>query len=118
MGHLPLSVVGETGGQPVIAVDAGPGFDNGREPRPPGGPPLVRAVDESIGILMAQVAEEQVARWRRRSARIAREYMPMKGISRCARHSVVLIPWPALRDSRDKAGKPSLHPDSSCVLLM
>ena len=64
MGHLPLSVVGETGGQPVIAVDAGPGFDNGREPKPPGGPPLIRAVDESIGILMAQVAEEQVARWR------------------------------------------------------
>ena len=26
MGHLPLSVVGETGGQPVIAVDAGPGI--------------------------------------------------------------------------------------------
>lgn len=64
MGHLPLSVVGETGGQPVIAVDVGPGFDNGREPRPPGGPPLVRAVDESIGILMAQLVEEQVARWR------------------------------------------------------
>ncbi len=64
MGHLPLAVVGETGGQPVIAVDAGPGFDNGREPKPPGGPPLVRAVDESIGILMAQVAEDQVARWR------------------------------------------------------
>jgi len=64
MGHLPLSVVGETGGQPVIAVDAGPGFDNGREPKPPGGPPLIRAVDESIGILMAQVAEDQLARWR------------------------------------------------------
>ena len=64
MGHLPLSVVGETGGQPVIAVDVGPGFDNGREPKPPGGPPLVRAVDESIGILMAQLAEEQLARWR------------------------------------------------------
>ena len=26
MGHLPLSVVGETGGQPVIAVDVGPGI--------------------------------------------------------------------------------------------
>ena len=64
MGHLPLSVVGETGGQAVIAVDAGPGFDNGREPKPPGGPPLIRAVDESIGILMAQVAADQVARWR------------------------------------------------------
>ena len=64
MGHLPLAVVGDTGGLPVIAVDVGPGFDNGREPKPPGGPPLVRAVDESIGILMAQLAEDQVARWR------------------------------------------------------
>ena len=64
MGHLPLAVVGDTGGLPVIAVDVGPGFDSGREPRPPGGPPLVRAVDESIGILMAQVTEDQLARWR------------------------------------------------------
>ena len=64
MGHVPLAAVGETDGLPVIAVDVGPGFDNGREPKPPGGPPLVRAVDESIGILMAQVAEDQVARWR------------------------------------------------------
>ena len=70
MGHLPLAAVGETGGLPVIAVDVGPGFDSGREPRPPGGPPLIRAVDESIGILMAQVAEEQVARWRRERGRI------------------------------------------------
>jgi NTE family protein len=64
MGHLPLSVVGETGGLPVVAVDVGPGFDSGREPRPPGGPTLIRAVDESIGILMAQVTEDQLARWR------------------------------------------------------
>ena len=70
MGHLPLAVVGETGGLPVIAVDVGPGFDNGREPKPPGGPPLVRAVDESIGILMAQLAEDQVARWRQERGRI------------------------------------------------
>ncbi len=64
MGHLPLAAVGETGGLPVIAVDVGPGFDNGLEPKPPGGPPLIRAVDESIGILMAQLAVDQVARWR------------------------------------------------------
>lgn len=64
MGHLPLSAVGDTGGLPVIAVDVGPGFDNGREPKPPGGPPLIRAVDESIGILMAQLAQDQVALWR------------------------------------------------------
>ncbi len=64
MGHLPLAVVGDTEGLPVIAVDVGPGFDNGAEPKPPGGPPLIRAVDESIGILMAQLAVDQVARWR------------------------------------------------------
>jgi NTE family protein len=65
VGHLPLAAVGETGGMPVIAVDVGPGLDNGREPRQPGGgPALIRAIDESLGILMAQVTVEQVARWR------------------------------------------------------
>jgi predicted acylesterase/phospholipase RssA len=65
MGHLPLQAVGETGGLPVIAVDVGPGLDNGRDPRPEAaGPALVRAVDESIGILMAQGAADQLARWR------------------------------------------------------
>ena len=65
MGHLPLQAVGETGGLPVIAVDVGPGLDNGRDPRTgAAGPALVRAVDESIGILMAQGAADQLARWR------------------------------------------------------
>lgn len=65
MGHLPLQAVGETGGLPVIAVDVGPGLDNGRDPRTGAtGPALVRAVDESIGILMAQGAADQLARWR------------------------------------------------------
>jgi len=65
MGHLPLSAVGETGGLPVVAIDVGPGLDNGRDPRPPDpGPRLVRAVDESLGILMAQGAADQLARWR------------------------------------------------------
>jgi NTE family protein len=64
MGHLPLAAVGETHGLPVIAVDVGPGLDNGLDPRPPAtGPALVRAVDESLGILMAQGAADQVARW-------------------------------------------------------
>ncbi len=66
IAHLPLDAVGERDGLPVIAIDVGPGLDNGREPRVAGSaPPLVRAVDESIGILMAQGTSEQVARWRR-----------------------------------------------------
>ena len=65
MGHLPLAAVGETDGRLVIAVDVGPGLDNGLDPRPAAtGPALVRAVDESLGILMAQGAADQVARWR------------------------------------------------------
>ncbi len=65
VGHLPLAAIGETDGLPVIAIDVGPAFDNGREPRPvSGSPALLRAVDESIGILMAQVTVEQLARWR------------------------------------------------------
>lgn len=66
LGHLPLDAVGETDGLPVIAIDVGPGFDNGDEPRPAtAGPALVRQVDEAIGLLMAALAREQVARWRR-----------------------------------------------------
>lgn len=66
IAHLPLDAVGDSEGLPVIAIDVGPGLDNGREPRVQGSAPaLVRAVDESIGILMAQGASELIARWRR-----------------------------------------------------
>ena len=66
IAHLPLEAVGERGELPVIAIDVGPGLDNGREPRVAGSaPPLIRAVDESIGILMAQGTSELVARWQR-----------------------------------------------------
>ncbi len=66
LGHLPLDGIGEPGGRPVIAIDAGPSLDDGAPGRPQAqGPALVRYVDESIGILMAQVASEQLQRWRR-----------------------------------------------------
>lgn len=66
LGHLPLDGVGDSAGRPVIAIDAGPSLDDGAPQRPQaGGPALVRYVDEAIGILMAQVASEQVQRWRR-----------------------------------------------------
>lgn len=66
LGHLPLDAVAETGGREVIAIDAGPSLEDGAARRPQGGgPALVRYVDESIGILMAQLAHEQVDRWRR-----------------------------------------------------
>jgi predicted acylesterase/phospholipase RssA len=62
-GPLPLAAVG-AGDEPVIAIDVGPGFDLGDEPRPARGPALVRQADTAIGILMAQTAADQVALWR------------------------------------------------------
>ncbi|HEX5634688.1 MAG TPA: patatin-like phospholipase family protein [Gemmatimonadales bacterium] len=62
-GPLPLAAVAP-GTMPVIAVDVGPGFDLGTEPRPERGPALVRQADTAIGILMAQTALDQVALWR------------------------------------------------------
>jgi NTE family protein len=65
LGHVPLDAIGPTEGLPVIAVDVGPGLDQGKEPKAAqAGPPLVRAMDESLGILMAQGGADQLARWR------------------------------------------------------
>lgn len=66
LGHIPLAAVGDPAGRQVIAVDAGPALSDGAADRPQGsGPALVRYVDESIGLLMAQLADEQLQRWRR-----------------------------------------------------
>lgn len=63
-GALPLWAVGEPGDATVIAVDVGPTFALGREPRVPRRPALVQAADEALGILMAQVTEDAVEAWR------------------------------------------------------
>ena len=61
---LPLDVAARFEADLVVAVDVGPGFD---EPAPKArlkGPGLLLAHDTSEGILMAQQAEDTLARWR------------------------------------------------------
>jgi NTE family protein len=48
----------------VVAVDVGPGFDLAPAAQPARVPPLVRAHDDALGILMAANTESQLALWR------------------------------------------------------
>jgi len=48
----------------VLAVDVGPGFDLTPSASPPPSPPLLRAHDDAIGILMAGNTQSQLALWR------------------------------------------------------
>lgn len=52
----------------VVAVDVGPGFD-GTGGDVPSLPPMVRAHDDAVGILMASSTRDQVALWRADPAR-------------------------------------------------
>jgi NTE family protein len=47
----------------VLAVDVGPGFDTASG-NPPPSPPLLRAHDDAVGILMAGNTQSQLAVWR------------------------------------------------------
>jgi NTE family protein len=62
-GVLPLEAAGRVSTEPVIAVDVGPGLDVA-----PGEasavPPVVRAHDDAVGILMAAHTAAQLAAWR------------------------------------------------------
>jgi NTE family protein len=62
-GVLPLEAAGRVSTEPVVAVDVGPGLDVA-----PGEatavPPLVRAHDDAVGILMAAHTAAQLAAWR------------------------------------------------------
>ncbi|HSJ77072.1 MAG TPA: patatin-like phospholipase family protein [Gemmatimonadales bacterium] len=53
----------------VLAVDVGPGFDLTPSANPPPTPPLLRAHDDAVGILMAGNTQSQLALWRADSGR-------------------------------------------------
>jgi NTE family protein len=75
-GVLPLEAAGRVlATEPVVAVDVGPGPDakGGQPAAPP--PPLVRAHDEAVGILMAAHTAAQLAAWRAEPGRPPRVYV-------------------------------------------
>jgi NTE family protein len=61
---LPLEPAAELDVELVLAVDVGPGFDLPVSPEPARVPPLIRAHDDAVGILMATASEAQLALWR------------------------------------------------------
>ncbi len=61
---LPLDVAAQFEADLVVAVDVGPGFDEKAPRSKPKGPGLLLAHDACEGILMAQQAQDTLARWR------------------------------------------------------
>lgn len=68
-GVVPLEPAAGLQVELVLAVDVGPGFDPPMPAETPRVPPLVRAHDDAVGILMAANTENQVALWRADSSR-------------------------------------------------
>jgi NTE family protein len=66
---VPLEPAAELDVELVLAVDVGPGFDLPAPAESSRVPALVRAHDESIGILMAANSQHQLALWRADAAR-------------------------------------------------
>jgi NTE family protein len=66
-GPLPLDAAAPLARETVMAVDVGPGFDAvdaGPDKRLGAIPPVVRAHDDAVGILMANATAAQLALWR------------------------------------------------------
>jgi NTE family protein len=63
-GVVPLEPAAELAVDLVLAVDVGPGFDEADSNGGARVPPLVRAHDAAMGILMAANSEAQLALWR------------------------------------------------------
>jgi NTE family protein len=63
-GVVPLEPAAELDVELVLAVDVGPGFDLPPPPELSRIPPMVRAHDDAVGILMAANSESQLALWR------------------------------------------------------
>jgi NTE family protein len=61
---VPLEPAAELDVELVLAVDVGPGFDLPAQTEAARVPPLVRAHDDAVGILMAGNSESQLALWR------------------------------------------------------
>ncbi len=61
---LPLEPAAELKVELVLAVDVGPGFDLAPPIQVPRVPPMIRAHDDAVGILMAANTETQLALWR------------------------------------------------------
>jgi NTE family protein len=72
---LPLDSAAELQVELVLAVDVGPGFDVPAPADPPSIPPLLRAHDDAIGILMAANTQSQLALWRADSGRPSLVYV-------------------------------------------
>ena len=60
---VPFEPAAELEVELVLAVDVGPGFDTASG-NPPPAPPLLRAHDDAVGILMAGNTQSQLALWR------------------------------------------------------
>jgi NTE family protein len=63
-GVLPLDPAVRLAREPVVAVDVGPGFEREGDGEPGWVPPIVRAHEDALGILMAAHTASQVALWR------------------------------------------------------
>ncbi|MGH7532549.1 MAG: patatin-like phospholipase family protein [Gemmatimonadales bacterium] len=61
---VPFSGAARMGADLVIAVDVGPGFDEGPPKAPNALPPMIRTSDDALGIAMAQATRDQLALWR------------------------------------------------------
>ena len=66
---VPLEPAADLEVELVVAVDVGPGFDLSPPAEPSRVPPMVRAHDDAVGILMAANTQSQLALWRADSAR-------------------------------------------------
>lgn len=88
-GVLPLEAAARVAAEPVVAVDVGPGFDTPAGAPVPG-PPMVRAHDEAVGMLMAAHTASQLRAWRAESSRPELVYI-RPGIERNATFQVERI---------------------------
>jgi NTE family protein len=66
---VPFEAAAELEVELVLAVDVGPGFDLPTVTDAPRTPPLIRAHDDAVGILMASNTQNQLALWRVHSER-------------------------------------------------